>query len=65
MTLSLALSRAFHATSLSDLPEDVIDHARTILIDALACICAGRRTEIADIARKAALPVPPGARGVV
>ena len=63
MTLSLDMSRAFHTTSLSDLPEDVIGHARTVLLDALACIFAGRRTEIADIARRAALPVPPDGRG--
>ena len=63
MTLSLELSRAFHATSLSDLSDDVVNHARTILLDALACICAGRQTEIAGIARRTAPPVEIGGGG--
>lgn len=55
MTLSIDLSRAFHATSLADLPGAVVEHARTVLADTLACICAGQRTDAADIARRTAV----------
>lgn len=65
MTLALELSRAFHATTLVDLPDEVVAHARTVLLDTLACICAGRRTEITSIAGKTVLPVETGRRATI